>query len=287
MINESVLNLALPKGRMYDNVARLMEDAGLRILNNGRNYRPRCQDDRFGLKILKPQNIVQMVELGAHDLAFTGHDWVVELSAEVTELLDTGLDPVRVVAAAPPELASLEKLKSRRIIAASEYEQITRRFLDREQLEYIFVRSYGATEVFPPDDADLIVDNTATGRTLAENNLTEIATLLNSSTRLVANSRILEGEKGKLAEELIMLLQSVLDARCRVMLEMNVTADRLSALLEVLPCMRKPTLSPLADEAGYAVKAAVPRAGVPRLIPRLRSAGATDILEYPFSRVVP
>ena len=146
-----------------------------------------------------------------------------------------------------------------------------------------FVRSHGATEVFPPEDADMIVDNTATGRTLVENDLEEVATLLESSTRLIANPGL--GRRPEV-EEFILLLTSVLDARKRVMLEMNVAAASLDAVLRMLPCMRMPTVMPLAENGGFAVKSAVLRSEVPRIIPRLKAAGATDILEYAFSKVV-
>ncbi len=285
-MTEPNIRLALPKGRMYGAVTALLAEAGFRVAENGRNYRPVCSDERFELKILKPQNIVRMVELGSHDLAFAGHDWVVELGARVMELLDTGLDPVRVVAAAPRELASGGGLRTRRLVVASEYERLSREFLEREGYDYLFVRSYGATEVFPPEDADLIVDNTASGRTLAENSLVEVAELLRSSTRLIAHPEALEGERGRVVAEFRMLLGAVLDARRRVMVEMNVAPGSLEGLLRVLPCMRRPTVSPLSGEAGFAVKAAVPREQVARLIPMLKSAGATDILEYAFSKVV-
>lgn len=275
------INLAIPKGRMAEGVLRLMEDAGFKVLANGRNYRPLCADPRFQLKLLKPQDIVRMVELGRHDLAFAGHDWVVELGAEVDELLDTGLDKVRLVAAAPRE--GVAGLKGRRIVVASEYERISRNWLDREGYDYLFVHSHGATEVFPPEDADLIVDNTATGRTLVENDLEEVATLLDSSTRVIANPRL--GRRDEVAEFLL-LLTSVLDARKRVMLEMNVGASNLDAVLKMLPCMRMPTVMPLAGEGGFAVKSAVPSREVRRLIPLLKAAGATDILEFSFSKVV-
>ena len=181
------INLALPKGRMAEGVLQLMEEAGLKVQPNGRNYRPLCGDPRFELKLLKPQDIVRMVELGRHDLAFAGHDWVVELGASVEELLDTGLDSVRIVAAAPAAFVASGELKKRPIVVASEYERITKDWLSREGYEAVFVQSHGATEVFPPEDADLIVDNTATGRTLGENGLVEIATLMASSTRVIAN----------------------------------------------------------------------------------------------------
>ena len=282
----TTLNLALPKGRMFEAVCRLMEDAGLGVVGGERNYRPACRDPRLRLKILKPQNIVRMVELGSHDAAFAGHDWIVELGADVRELLDTGLDPVRVVAAVPREKGSLEALRSRTILAASEYENLTRAFLAERGLPAVFVRSYGATEVFPPDDADLVVDNTATGTTLAENGLLEVAELLRSTTRFVANPAALAGGKGELLRETALLLRAVLDARQRVMVEMNVTAERLEAVLAALPCMRRPTVASLSDLAGFSVKAAVPKSETPRLIPLLKRVGATEILEYPFSKVV-
>ncbi len=275
------INLALPKGRMAEGVLRLMEDAGFKVLANGRNYRPLCADPRFQLKLLKPQDIVRMVELGRHDLAFAGHDWVVELDAAVDELLDTGLDKVRLVAAAPPDVAAT--LRTRRVVVASEYERITRAWLEREGYDHFFVRSHGATEVFPPEDADMIVDNTATGRTLVENGLEEVATLLDSSTRVIANPRLGRREE---VDEFLLLMNSVLDARKRVMLEMNVGAASLDAVLAMLPCMRQPTVMPLAGEGGFAVKSAVPSREVRRLIPLLKAAGATDILEFSFSKVV-
>ncbi len=280
------LNLALPKGRMADNVLKLMDDAGFKVMANGRNYRPVCTDARFELKILKPQDIVRMVELGRHDLAFAGYDWIVELGAQVDELLDTGLDAVRIVAAAPREYVAQDTLRGRRIVVASEYQKITRDWLDREGYDYLFVQSHGATEVFPPEDADMIVDNTATGRTLVENGLQEVATLMRSSTRLIGSPGLMQGPKAAMVDEFMLLLRSVLDARTRVMLEMNVTSSALDAVLRTLPCMRMPTVMPLSSDVGFAVKSAVPKKDVARLIPLLKAAGATDLLEYPFSKVV-
>jgi ATP phosphoribosyltransferase-like protein len=171
-------------------------------------------------------------------------------------------------------------------VVASEYERITTQWLAKEGFDAVFVRSHGATEVFPPEDADLIVDNTATGRTLVENGLTEIATLMRSSTRLIANPSLMQGPNREVVEEFLLLMRSVLDARKRVMLEMNVSAAALEAVLRELPCMRRPTVMPLSGDGGFAVKSAVLRADVARIIPRLKAAGATDILEYPFSKVV-
>jgi ATP phosphoribosyltransferase-like protein len=227
-----------------------------------------------------------MVELGRHDVAFAGYDWVLELGAKVDELLDTGLDAVRIVAAAPREYVASGELKARPIVVASEYERIAKAWLEGEGYDALFVRSHGATEVFPPEDADMIVDNTATGRTLAENGLAEVATLLRSSTRVIGAPGVMEGPKAREISELLLLLRSVLDARRRVMLEMNVAPCRLDAVLSELPSMRTPTVMPLSGDAGFAVKSAVLRAEVARLVPRLKAAGATDLLETRFSKVV-
>lgn len=281
------INLALPKGRMAEGVLKLMEEAGFKVKPNGRNYRPECSDDRFELKILKPQDIVRMVELGRHDLAFAGYDWVVELGANVDELLDTELDSVRIVAAAPAAYVASGELRKRRIVVASEYDRITQDWLAKEGFDALFVRSHGATEVFPPEDADMIVDNTATGRTLIENGLEEVATLMRSSTRVIGAPGVMDGPKAQDIAEFLMMLRSVLDARKRVMLEMNVPAGRLDAVLAELPSMRNPTVMPLSENAGFAVKSAVLRKEVARLVPRLKAAGASDILETPFSKVVP
>jgi ATP phosphoribosyltransferase len=126
---------------MYEKISRLMEEAGFRIAGDGRNYRPVCSDNRFELKLFRAQNIVQMVDLGRHDIAFAGHDWVVEGNSKVVELLDTGLDSVRLVAAIPESIGSIDKLRGRRIVVASEYERITRDFLDSQGLDYFLVRS--------------------------------------------------------------------------------------------------------------------------------------------------
>lgn len=276
------LKLALPKGRMSEGVFKLLDDAGFKVLSDGRNYRPLCRDARFEIKLLKPQDIVRLVELGRHDLAFAGFDWIQELNATVDELLDTELDSVRIVAAAPK--GSL--VRGRQIVVASEYERITRNWLDAQGYDYLFLRSHGSTEVLPPEDADMIVDNTATGKTLFDNGLEILDTLMSSSTRIIARPGLRQSEQFSVIEEFLMLVNGVLDARKRVMLEMNVRTDCMASVLAMLPCMQKPTVMALADNLGYAVKSAVPKKDVARLIPMLKTAGATDLLEYSFSKVV-
>jgi ATP phosphoribosyltransferase len=150
------------------------------------------------------------------------------------------------------------------------------------------VRSYGATEVFPPEDADCIVDNMATGETLRANGLVIVDELMRSSTRLYANPHALErSAKRERIERLVLLLRSVLDARQRVMLEVNVPADRLEAVIAVLPSMREPTMAPLHGDQGFAVKAAVPRHDLPTVIPEIKARGGTDIVVTALAQIVP
>ena len=147
---------------------------------------------RIEAKYLKPQNIPRLVELGAHDCGFTGYDWLVETGADVVEVLDTGLDPVTLVAAAPEGLGNRLGSLGRPLVVASEFETLTRRFVTERGWPFVFIRTYGATEVFPPEDADLVLDLTATGTTLRENRLEIVANVLASSTRFVASRRALE-----------------------------------------------------------------------------------------------
>lgn len=280
------ITLALPKGRMFGSLVARLRQAGLEISEYERSYRPRSSDPRLELKILKPQNIPPLVELARHDLGFTGHDWVVETGCRVTELDDLELNPVTLVAAAPagwrPPTSGDPPL-----VAASEYENLTRRFLEARRWPYRFVRSYGATEVFPPEDADLIVDNTATGRTLRENGLTVVEQLLRSSTRFIAAERSLERpDVRQFADDLVLLMRGVRAAESRVIIEMNVGNGNLDEIVALIPAMKHPTIATLAD-GSHALKAAVPQGEVARLIPRLKALGATDILEYPIRKVIP
>jgi ATP phosphoribosyltransferase len=277
----ATLRVALPKGRMQEGVTRLLTDAGIQVRLGERAYRPTLSLPATEVKLLKPQNAVEMLHAGSRDIGFAGADWVAELGTELIELLDTGLDPVRVVAAAPANLLDSDgRLPTdRRLVIASEYTRITEDWIAGSGLTATFLRSYGATEVFPPEDADCIVDNTATGATLRANGLQIVDELMTSSTRLYAFPGALEDpERRARIEDLILLLRSVLDARQRVMLELNVDADSMPGVIEVLPAMRLPTVSPLHPNGGFAVRAAVLRSQLPSLVPVLKARGATDLV---------
>jgi len=283
-----VLHLALPKGRMQAGVFSLLSDAGIRVAGEERGYRPAVSVPGFEVKVLKPQNIVEMLHAGSRDAGFAGADWVAELKVNLVELLDTGLDPVRIVAAAPVALLKDGRFPRRRIVVASEYERLTTAWIRKRKLKASFVRSYGATEVFPPEDADCIVDVAQSGATLRANGLTVVDELMRSSTRLYANRSAMDDpRKREQVEALVLLLRSVLEARNRVMLEINVPPERLEAVIAILPCMREPTISTLHGGAGYAVKVAAPRKDLPRLIPEIKKRGGTDVVVTKLTQIVP
>ncbi|MDR1302337.1 MAG: ATP phosphoribosyltransferase [Treponema sp.] len=281
------LRILIPKGRIFDKVAGLFAEAGFPISLTDRTYRPLLPAEWLAGKLMKPQNVGELLELGSHDAGFTGLDWIRESGAAVQEVMDLGFDQVRIVAAVPANLDE-SALKSKRLRVATEYVCIAETWLRASGFQYRILRTYGATEVFPPDDADMIIDNTASGRTLKDNGLRIIGTILESSTRFVASTAAMADEvKRNHIEELAMLFKAVLDGRDRVMLEMNVSKAQFAALVTGLPSMRSPTVAPLYGEAGYAVKIAVKKSEVPGMIPRLKKLGATDIVEYDLRKVVP
>ena len=278
-INETdLIHLALPKGRIEEGVFSLLADAGIQLRSGPRGYRPVTSVDGFEVKLLKPQNIVEMLNAGSRDIGFAGADWVAEKSADLIELLDTGLDPVRVVAAAPESLLVEGDLPARRLVVASELENLAAAWIAERGLDATLVRSYGATEVFPPEDADVIVDITATGDTLVANGLVVI---------YASRTAIDTPSKKESIDGLVLSLRSVLEARGRAMVELNVSPQDVERVIEILPCMREPTIATLHGSEGLAVKAAVPRSELPGLIPLLKTRGATDIVVSKLEQIVP
>jgi ATP phosphoribosyltransferase len=207
-------------------------------LHNTRGYRPTIPLPNYDVKLLKPQNILGMLAAGTRDVGFAGADWMTELGIEgLVEVMDTGMDPVRIVAASP-DAKILDKgvgLGGRKLIVASEYAGLTQLWLEKRGLNATFLRAYGATESLPPEDADLIVDNAATGSTLKANNLEIIDTLMNSTTRMYASKLAWENPlKRARIEKLALLLKAVLEARKRLMVSFNIPADKLEAIVPLL-----------------------------------------------------
>ncbi|MEZ6015205.1 MAG: ATP phosphoribosyltransferase [Planctomycetota bacterium] len=295
-LRAKTLRLALPKGRQQAGVERLFQDAGITLSTGARGYRPTLSLERVEAKLLKPQNVVGMLAAGARDVGFCGADWVAEAGVDLVRLLDLDLDPVRLIAAAPPDVAARigdggaaqGAPQPRPLIVASEYARLAADWIAARALDARVLKTFGATEVFPPEDADVIVDNSATGATLRANGLVIIDEVMRSTTGLYAAPAALEDrELRPLIDDLVLCLRAVLDARLRVMLELNVDQSCLDRVLDALPCMRQPTIAPLRDDAGFAVRAAVPRAELTRLMPRLKALGATDLVVSPVSLLVP
>jgi ATP phosphoribosyltransferase len=281
------LRLLIPKGRIFDSVTQLLSEAGFPVTLADRTYRPSLGTDWLDAKIMKPQNVGELLELGSHDAGFTGIDWIAESGADVQEIMDLGFDRVKIVAATPQNINDAA-LRSEKLVVATEYVNLAKHWLDANGYQYRILRTYGATEVFPPDDAGMIIDNTSSGQTLRDNGLKIVDTILESSTRFVAShSALANPEKRDRIEELAMLFRAVLDGRERVMLEMNVPEDCFEAVVSGLPSMRSPTIAPLYGDGGFAVKIAVKRHEVPDIIPKLKKLGVLDIVEYDLRKAVP
>jgi len=279
------LRILIPKGRIFDNVSLIFAEAGFPVNLADRTYRPSLGAPWLDAKIMKPQNVGELLEIGSHDAGFTGVDWIKESGADVIEVLDLGFDKVRIVAAVPQGYDE-EKLKTKKIVVATEYINLAKEWLNSSGYQYRILRTFGATEVFPPDDADMIIDNTSSGQTLKDNGLKIIGTLLESSTRFIVSRLAMENaEKRNRIEELTTLFRAALAGRDRVMLEMNIPKEQFESLAG-LPAMRSPTIAPLYGDAGFAVKIAVKKTEVPDIIPKLKKLGALDIVEYDLRKVV-
>jgi ATP phosphoribosyltransferase len=293
---DNPLKLVLPKGRIQEKVLALLKDVGLTFRSTSRSYRPTVNDASVEAKIMKAQNIPALVALGRHDCGFTGQDWVYEQDVEdqVELVLDLGFDPVKIVAAIPEDLLNSDanpfKNHDRQIIVASEYKRCTEAFIAKHSLNAVYMQSYGATESLPPEDADIIVDNTATGATLLMNRLSIVDVIRTSTTHFIASKQAMNDPvKRARILEMKMLMEASLRAASRVLIEMNVSKDAFDSVIDLLKdhSMNSPTISNLWQDAGYSVKVAVPTKIVHTLIPELVKAGASDILEYKLEKIVP
>lgn len=292
MSERPTLKMVIPKGRLQEKILDLLARIGIEFSMSHRSYRPLCSDPEIEAKLLKPQNIPSLISLGRHDCGFTGLDWVREedhgSQGNLKELLDLGFNPVRIVAAVPEDLLTKEDWTSQRLIIASEYQRLASAYIQQKQLNAVLIKTYGATEALPPEDADMIIDNTSTGSTLRTNRLAIVDELLRSTTRFISSLSALEDPwKREKLSQMEMLMRSTLNAEDKVLLEMNVAKAHFDTLVTNLPCMRSPTVAPLFKEEGYAVKVAVPSKEVPKLIPQLIALGAKDILEYRLEKLVP
>lgn len=286
------LKILLAKGRIYESVYELLNDVGISIHLPDRTYFPVTNQEDLAFQVVKPQITSALLAQNCADVGFSGKDWVYENGVEndVEEIMDLGFDPVRIVAAIP-ETKDYEKLLSGKVTIATEYQNLTKKYIASKKIDGTIFRTWGTSEGFVQDNDDalaqILIDNTSTGSSLRANRLKIVDTLMESSTRMYASKEAMKdpAKKQKILE-LKMLFEAVLAARSRVMLEMNVAKADFDKLIKGIPSMKSPTVSPLFGDDGYAVKIAVQKSEVPTLLPKLQSLGATDILEYELRKVI-
>ena len=290
-----MLNLVLPKGSLEKATLELFDAADLAVRRNSSvDYKASIADPRVSdVRILRPQEIPRYVAQGLFDLGITGRDWIEETSSDVVSLGElkyskATANPVRIVLAVPQDspISSAADLHQG-VRVSTEYPELTRRYFECHGVEADIQLSYGATEAKVPDIVDVVVDITETGRALKAAGLKIIDTLLTSYTEIVANRAAYEDpQKRHAMEQLKTLLDGVLEARDKVLVKLNVSQAALDAVIAILPSMKAPTVNELFGGQGYAVEAVVPKLQINVLIPALKDAGATDLLELAISKIV-
>ena len=291
-----MLRIVLPKGSLEEPTLRLFAEADLPLRRGAeRDYKLTTDDPRIEeVRCLRPQEIPLYVQEGYFDMGISGRDWICETGSDVVELMDldygkqTTGQPVRVVLAVAEDssVTRAEDMPPDSRIS-TEYPQLTRAFFDRLGIAVRIYPSYGATEAKVPDIVDAVVDLTETGSTLYHAGLRVVATLLESTTELIANREsYADPQKRTEMEELMTLLRGALAARSRVLVKFNIHSNHLENVIEIVPAAKSPTISQLYGSDYYAVESVVPKAEINRLIPQLKARGAEDILELPILKIV-
>lgn len=287
-----VLKLGLPKGSLQESTFALMRKAGFYFYVSGRSYFPTCEDKEIESMLIRAQEMASYVEDGVLDAGLTGKDWIEENDAEVVEVSElvyakSSFSPVRWVLAVPNEspIQSVKDLQGKRI--ATEVVNLTRKYLAQHDVEAEVEFSWGATEVKAPSLVDAIVELTETGSSLRANGLRIVETVIESTTRLIANKAAYQDpEKKKKIDNMAMLLQGAINAEEKVGLKFNIEKDKVEKLRSILPAMKQPTVSPLTDSDWVALEIIVNEYVVREFIPSLKEHGATDIIEYPLNKVI-
>ncbi len=288
----SRLRLGIPKGSLQDATLDLFARAGWKINVSSRSYVPSIDDSEIECLLVRAQEMARYVETGALDAGITGHDWVVETSSAVDELAELiyakqRLARVRWVLAVPEDSAIHEPRDLAGKVIATEVVHITEAYLARHGVTARVDFSWGATEVKVPQLADAIVEVTETGSSLRANRLRFIDTVLESATVFIMNRQAAaDAWKREKAENLILMLQGAIAAATKVGLLLNVRRDDLPGVLDVLPALKKPTISTLSDPDWVAVNTIIEEAVVRQILPKLKAANAQGIVEYPLNKIV-
>ena len=290
-----MLKLVLPKGSLEKATLALFDDADLAVRRaSDVDYKATIADPRIdAVRILRPQEIARYVAEGLFDVGITGRDWIEETASEVVSLGELHYSkatarPVSIVLAVAeddPARSVADLVDGVRV--ATEYPELTRRFLEKHGVSADIRLSYGATEAKVPEIVDVVVELTETGRALKAAGLRVIETILVSHTELIANRAAHEDpDKRHAMGQIHTLLQGTLEARGRVLVKLNVSAADLDGVIAFLPSLRAPTVSKLFGVEAYAVETVMPKDQINTLIPALKDHGATDIIELPISKIV-
>ncbi len=289
----NILKMALPQGSLQDATVNLFKRAGFNISINSRSYFPSVDDKELEIILFRPQEMSRYIEDGIVDCGLTGHDWIVENGSNVVELCElkyskVSSNPVRWVLAVHNDspFKSVKDLQGKKI--STELVGVTKRYLKKNHVKAVVEFSWGATEVKPPRLVDAIVEATETGSSLRANNLRIIDTLLTSVPKLIANKQSYKDtwKKHKL-DNLVLLLEGAIRAQEKVGLKMNVAEKDLKAVLAILPALKTPTISGLSQKGWFDIDTVVDEAIVREMIPALKKAGASGIVEYPLNKVIP
>ena len=292
MSNEPILKLGIPKGSLENATVDLFRRAGFQITVNSRSYFPAIDDPNIECMLIRAQEMARYVEDGVLDAGLTGLDWIAETGANVHPITDLvyakqSFGRVRWVLAVPEQSAvrSVKDLEGK--IIATELVETTKRYLAANGVTAKVEFSWGATEVKPPILADAIVEVTETGSSLRANKLRIVETVLESNTQFIANTTSWQDPaKRQQMQDIQMLLEGAINAMGKVGLMMNVERSSLQDVLNVLPALKTPTISTLADENWLALNTILDESTVRTIIPRLKQAGASGIVEYPLNKIV-
>jgi ATP phosphoribosyltransferase len=289
---ENILKIGIPAGSLQEATAELFRKAGYKLTFQSRNYYPTIDDPEIHCTLIRAQEMARYVENGSLDCGLTGKDWIVENDAVVEELAELVFSkvsrrPVRWVLAVPNDspIQSPKDLQGKRI--ATEVVNITTRWLASHGVTANVEFSWGATEVKPPRLADAIVEVTETGSSLKANNLRIVSELMQSTTRFISNTAAaLDPWKREKMDDLILMLRGAMNAETKVGLMMNVKRQDLATVLAVLPALQKPTISSLSDPDWVDVLTILAEETVRKIIPQLKRAGATGLVEFPLNKVI-
>jgi ATP phosphoribosyltransferase len=286
------LKLGIPKGSLQEATIALFERAGWRIYANGRSYFPTVDDAEIECMLVRAQEMARYVEHGALDAGLTGNDWVQENETDVEYVTSLtyskqSRQKVRWVLAVPEDSPFQKPEDLAGKIIATELVEFTKRYFASRNIPVKVEFSWGATEVKPPTLADAIVEVTETGSSLRANRLRIIETLMESETQLIANKGAFKDAwKKQKIENIALMLNAAIAAQGRVGLMMNAPKDALDNIVKQLPALNSPTISHLNDPNWVALNTIIDESVVREVIPKLKAAGATGIVEYPLSKVV-